>query len=290
VIKINGQSPLFNNTLFAAQLLKDAICDKFREEEGERPSVSLKEPYVGLHLFLDGQQATVYFDTSLEPLFKRGWRREAVEAPLQETMAAAVLRLAGYTGAGFLCDPCCGGGTILIEAALIATKTAPGFYRTTWGFEKLKEHDAVLWQKVKDEADSQRIPLRANSIFGIDFHKDALRVSKVNLIGVGLQDEILLTHSNFAEAEMPERFDLLVANPPHGERLGEEENLVPLYRALGDFIKHKGKQGAKAFVYTSSLALSKEIGLKADKRHVICSSGQECRVIELSVKHSDEIA
>ena len=286
VIKVNGQSTLFNNTLYAAQLLKDGICDQFRTKTGERPSVSLKDPDITLHLFLEESKATVYYDTSKEALFKRGWRQEAVPAPLQETMASAVLRLSGYKGEGLLIDPCCGGGTILIEAAMIATKTPAGFYRDSWGFTALPDHDETLWQKVKQEADSQRVPLRKDSIMGLDIQKDAVRISKVNLISASFQEEIILTQSNFQEATLPERFDLLVANPPHGERLGDEEQWIPLYRDLGDFIKHKGQDGAKAFVYTSSLALSKEIGLKADKRHVITSSGQECRVIEITVNHS----
>ena len=288
VIKVNGQSTLFNNTLYAAQLLKDGICDQFRTKTGERPSVSLKDPDIILHLFLEESKATVYYDTSKEALFKRGWRQEAVPAPLQETMACAVLRLSGYKGEGLLVDPCCGGGTILIEAAMIATKTPAGFYRDAWGFTALPDHDEKLWQEVKQNADSQIVPLREGSIIGIDIQKDALRICKVNIISAGFQEKIVLLQSDFKEAALPERFDLLIVNPPHGERLGDEEQWVPLYRDIGDFIKHKGQHKAKAFVYTSSLALSKEIGLKADKRHVITSSAQECRVIEISVTHSSK--
>ena len=282
-IRTNGESPSFNNTLYASQKLKDALCDQFREKEGKRPSVNVKAPKVLFQLFLDNNKATVYFDTSLEPLFKRSWRREAGSAPLQETMAAAILRIAGYKGEGLLCDPCCGAGTLLVEAALIATHTPSGFKRTVWGFEQLAIHDKALWDKVRLEADSKKILLRPDSIIGIDVHKDSLRMAKANLISAGFQDEVTLLLGDFIANPLEQKFDTLVANPPHGVRLGQAEWLTSLYRSLGDFIKQNGKPGAKAFIYTSSLELSHEIGLKADQRHVISSSGRECRIIEISV-------
>lgn len=128
-IDANVKNPQLRNSLFAAQVMKDAICDQFREKFGERPNVDTRNPDIQLNLFIQNEEAIVSFDTSGVPLHKRGYRTENVQAPIQESLAAALLRIAGYKGHENFCDPCCGSGTFLIEAAMIATITPPGFLR-----------------------------------------------------------------------------------------------------------------------------------------------------------------
>src|SRR5262249_15308890 len=140
-----------HNSLFAAQVAKDAICDRMRKETGGRPSVQIQHPDVQLNLFIQQQYGLISLDTSKEPLHKRGYRLEAVEAPLQETLAAAILRLARYSKELIFLDPCCGSGTFLIEAALIATQTPPGYLRKEWGFMRHPEYDSSEWLKVRNK-------------------------------------------------------------------------------------------------------------------------------------------
>ena len=133
--------------------MKDAICDQIKEITGSRPNVDVKNPDVQLNLFIHNDQAYISVDTSGMPLHKRGYHQEAGEAPLQESIAAALLRLARYEATDILFDPCCGSGTILIEAALIASRTAPGYLRQKWGFMLLPQFSFDDWLKVKTEVD-----------------------------------------------------------------------------------------------------------------------------------------
>ena len=159
------------NSLFAAQVVKDAICDQLREKHGHRPSVDVANPDIQLNLFIQNTAGVISFDTSGIPLHKRGYRQETVEAPMQESLAAAILRLANYTKDQILLDPCCGSGTILIEAALMATNTAPGYLRQKWGFTKHPRFDTLEWLSVKNKLDENRIPLQPQHLFGIDIAK-----------------------------------------------------------------------------------------------------------------------
>ena len=152
-IDANVSHPRLRNSLFAAQVVKDAICDHFRDKTGERPSVDVKNPDVQLNLFIHNESCVISFDTSGHSLHKRGYREETVEAPLQETMGAALLKLANYQGNEIFYDPCCGSGTLLIEAALIASKTPPGFLRRQWGFFHLPDYNESTWLQYKMEAD-----------------------------------------------------------------------------------------------------------------------------------------
>lgn len=279
-IDVNGKHRAFSNTLFAAQVLKDALCDQFRDKTGKRPNVQLQSPDVQLSLYLENDNVSISFDTSGDPLFKRGYRKEVVTAPLQESYAAAFLRMARYTGNEILLDPCCGSGTILIEAALIASHTPPGYLRKKWGFFGLPEYSRTEWEAVKKEHDSKIRPIAPNRLFGYDISKDNVWVAIVNLRSSGFFDKIQVTKQDFMEATPEVLPNLVVCNPPHGGRLDTPERLQPLYRALGEFLKQKLAKPARAFVFTSSLELSKEVGLKPKQRHVIKLSGTDCRLLE----------
>lgn len=279
-IDANTNNPNIRNSLYGAQVVKDAICDQLKERFGRRPDVDVKNPQIQLNLFIDRERASISFDTSGTVLTKRSYRQETVEAPMQEALAAALLMLANYQGTEILCDPCCGSGTLLIEAALMATKTPPGFLRTRWGFLNLPEHSNDHWLKVKIEADSRRVPLQPNQIFGADINKQAVHSSKVNLRAAGLHQVIEVTQSDIRDYTPPVPPSFIITNPPYGLRLNDVEHLKSLYRDIGDFMKNKTSKPARGFVFTGSLELSKEVGLSSLRRHVVEQSGIDARLLE----------
>ncbi|MEI8366187.1 MAG: THUMP domain-containing protein [Parachlamydiaceae bacterium] len=279
-VDANVNHPQLRNSLFAAQVVKDAICDQIRQRAGWRPSVDVKNPDVQINLFIYREWAVVSVDTSGQSLHKRGYRQETVEAPMQETLAAALLSLSGYKGTEVLYDPCCGSGTLLTEAALIATHTPPGFLRARWGFFYLPKHSQELWLKVKAEADSKRIPLPKGMIYGTDVNKQAVYATKVNLRAAGLHHNVEVVNCDFRDYVPPVPPTFVITNPPHGNRLDDVEHLCPLYRALGDWMKRNTAKPAKGFVFTSSPVLAKEVGLATTRRHVIESGGVEARLLE----------
>lgn len=271
------------NSLFAAQVLKDAICDQMRQQKGKRPSVDVQQPDVQFNLFIHQQNAIISFDTSGAPLHKRGYRQETVEAPLQETLAAAILFLANYSPEMIFLDPCCGSGTLLIEAALMATHTPPGYLRTKWGFMHHPKFDNLEWLKVRNQSDEKRISLLPQHLFGIDRSQGAVRATKINLKAAGFSQQVEVEQADFRDYHPQIQPDFILTNPPHGRRLEEEEQLKPLYRALGDFIKHQGSKPGKGFVFTSNLNLAKEVGLAAKKRHVLSQGGLDSRLLEFDI-------
>jgi len=279
-IDANVNHRQLRNSLFAAQVVKDAICDQMREKTGKRPSVDVQQPDVQINLFIQQQNAIISFDTSGDPLHKRGYRQESVEAPIQESLAAAILRLANYTKDSILLDPCCGSGTFLIEAALIATNTPPGYLRTRWGFARHPQHDHAEWLRVRNQADEKRIALSPQHLFGIDRSQTAVRATKINLRAAGFSQQVEVNQEDFREYTPPIAPNLIIANPPHGRRLDEEEQLRPLYRTLGDFMKRQCEKPGKGFVFTSNLELTKEVGLSAKKRHVLSNGGLDSRLLE----------
>jgi putative N6-adenine-specific DNA methylase len=271
------------NSLYAAQVVKDAICDTMRKRLGVRPSVRVDNPDVQINLFIDHQNAVISLDTSGVPLHKRGYRQESVEAPIHETLAAAMLRLANYKAEDVFLDPCCGSGTFLIEAALIASCTPPGYLRKYWGFMQHPSFDSATWLRVRNQLDSKRVELQPNHLYGLDISKNAVRATKINLRAAGFHQQVQVLQDDFREFVPAVLPNLILTNPPHGRRLEEEDTLVPLYRSLGDFMKRSSAKPARGYVYTSSLDLAKEIGLAAAKRHVLNSGGVEGRLLEFEL-------
>lgn len=277
----NVSHPNLKNSLFAIQVLKDAICDSIRAKRGTRPDVDIKNPDVQINLFVHERKGVISFDTSGVPLYKRGYRMDTVGAPLQETLAAAVLMLSPWEFP--LLDPCCGSGTFLVEAAMIATKTAPGFLRKKWGFMLHPQFNSLNWLKVKNGCDEQRIPLAPDSIVGIDLDAQAITAAKANLKAAGFDKGVRLINGDFVYFEPQPQPKTVVANPPYGVRLKASEDLTELYRELGHFMKRKCAKPAKGFILTGSLELSKEVGLAAKRRHRVSNGGIESRVLEFDL-------
>jgi len=282
-IDANVSHPRLRNSLFAAQLVKDAICDQLRKRVGWRPDVNVKSPDVQLNLYVSEKAGVISFDTSGKPLHKRGYRQETVEAPMQETLAAALLTLARFQGNEIVCDPCCGSGTLLIEAALMASKTPAGFLRSSWPFMLLPEYSQEQWLKVKVEADSARMILPKGQFFGADISKQAVHACKVNLRAAGLHQTVEVMQHEVSAYEPPIPPNFVITNPPYGKRMEDFGHLVSLYRTLGDFMKRKTAKPARGFIFTGSPDLAKEVGLAASRRHVIDNGGIEARLLEFDL-------
>jgi 23S rRNA (guanine2445-N2)-methyltransferase len=263
---------------FITLRIKDAACDKFRAQTGSRPSVDTAQPDVRIHAFLDAERFTIYLDTSGEPLFKRGLRQIAGEAPLRENLAAGILKLAGWTPGTPLLDPMCGSGTLLIEAAQIARGIPPG-YKRGFAFERLRSFDAEKWARIREDADAHIRQDAATPIFGSDLFGDALGLARENLAVSGLADAVSLKQANVLEISAPAAAGVLVTNPPYGVRLGEQEKLAAFYPQLGNLLKKKFA-GWQAHLFTADLRLPKLIGLSPSKRTPLYNGPLECRLYE----------
>lgn len=282
-IDANVDSREIRNSLFAAQVVKDAICDQAMERTNMRPSVDTANPDVQLNLFLQKDHAVLSLDTSGAPLNKRGYRQEAGEAPIRETLAAALLKIGNYQPDNIMIDPCAGSATFLIEAALIASNTPPGIFRKKWGFFHHPEYREENWLKVKIEEDGKRIPLKKGHFFGVEINKNTHRIALGNLKASGMHPFITISLGDFKEFEPLPAPNFLITNPPYGKRLEEEGHLISLYRALGDFMKRKIAKPGRGFVLSASQALSKEVGLAAKKRHIVDNGGIDARLLEFDI-------
>lgn len=276
-IDANVSHPKLKHSLFAAQVVKDALCDCIREAKGERPSVDIKEPQVQLHLFVHNKRATISLDTSGSPLYKRGWKVKRGEATMPETLAAALLRHAGYREGQKLCDPFCGTGTILIEAAYIATRTPSGFLRKAWGFLHMREHDAKKWENFKRVFDEKRIPLEKGVIFGADKDLTELSLCRAHLAKLGFIEQIELAHKEVFSYVPPSTPTLIVTDPPLGKRL---QSSSKVYEDFGLFLRRLG-EGPKVFVLSQSEEAVLPAGYAIAARHPISHGGMDMFLFEL---------
>ncbi len=251
--------PALRNSHFAALVVKDAICDQLREHLNGRPSVDLSHPDLQLNLFIHRQVATLSLDTSGAPLYKRGWRQETLEAPLQESLAAAVLKIARYEPASdILCDPFCGSGTLLIEAAMIATHTPPGFFRKKWGFSSLPLFSLPAWQSFKSSIDQKRIQLFPGKIIGADRDPSAVQLARRHLELTGFASQIEVYSRSIDRFHPPIAPTLLISNPPYGHRL---QSSTAIYQDLSHFLSLHHIQ--RAYILAPEDQLSKVSGLSS---------------------------
>lgn len=253
-----------NNSLYASQCLKDGIADYFRSKNGKRPDVEVVNPDVRFNLHIEKDTATISLDTSGESLHKRGYRLLAGEAPMQETLAAAIIRISKWDGQNTLYDPMCGSGTILCEALMHYCRIPAQALRKKFGFYNLPEFNRNEWNKVKADSDSNVRPLLKNIIRGSDKSPDAIKIARKNLSRLPYSDAVELSSTSFDQIKEFES-GTLITNPPYGIRLGESEEVQNLYKVFGDFLKTKCA-GTSAFIYTGNPELRKFIGLKTTKR------------------------
>ena len=245
---------------YAALCLKDSIVDYFRDRFGKRPNVDTLDPDVWFDLHIQNNRATISLDTSGGSLHRRGYRTESVEAPMQETLAAAIIRLSEWDGARPLYDPMCGSGTLLSEALIHYCRIPPGILRTGFGFENMPDYDKTLWAEVKREADNHKRELPDGLISGSDISSEAVNTARKNIGRLPGGNAVSLTKKDFNSIPGLEN-NLIVCNPPYGIRCGKKENLETLYRSLGEFLKHRCT-GAEAYIYLGDKSMFKHIALR----------------------------
>jgi 23S rRNA (guanine2445-N2)-methyltransferase len=271
------KSPL-TSLNFATLKIKDAVCDKIRRLTGRRPSVDTHQPEIPIQAHLTDRDFTLYLDTTGEPLFKRGKRIAAGEAPLRENLAAGILRLVGWEPGIPLLDPMCGSGTFLLEAALMALDIAPGLGRH-FAFEKFKHFDGRRWREVLQRSQARQRPKTPLAIYGSDLSGDMLKAARANLTVGGLEKLVSLKQANVLEIAAPANEGIIVTNPPYGVRLGEQRELAEFYPKLGDVLK-KNFTGWRAYVLSADMRLPKLIRLAASKRTPLFNGALECRLFE----------
>jgi putative N6-adenine-specific DNA methylase len=254
------------------------VCDKIRRLSGHRPSVDTGAPDVPIQGHLSAREFTLYLDTTGEPLFKRGWRTAAREAPLRENLAGGMLRLAGWTPGTPLYDPMCGSATILVEAAHMALAIAPGLGRH-FAFEKFKNFEARSWLELTRQATARRRPKTALTIFGSDHSGEALQAARANLRAAGVEHVVSLERADVLEVGAPASAGVIVTNPPYGVRLGARQDLAAFYPKLGDVLK-KRFSGWRVYILSADMRLPKLIRLAASRRMPLFNGALECRLFE----------
>ena len=264
---------------FATLRVKDAVCDRFRADVSARPSIDKRAPDVRVHAYLTERDATIYVDTSGEPLFKRGYRRDAEEAPLRENLAAGLVALTGWKPGDALLDPMCGSGTIAAEAALIAADRAPGLART-FGFQKLAWFDGPPWQRMKQAARDRITPVpRSPFVFASDIAPGAVGKTLSNLRAAQVEAFVRVEQADFLTRAAPAPHGVLLANPPYGVRLADLDALAKLYPRIGDALKQRFA-GWTAFLFTGDLRLPKLIRLRVERKTPLFNGALECRLFE----------
>ncbi len=266
---------------FITLLVKDAVCDRFREHCDERPSVDTLDPDVRIHVFIEDEKLMLYLDTSGDALFKRGIRQHTNIAPIRENLAAGILRLSGWKPGTPLLDPMCGSGTFLIEAVQMALNIQPGIARS-FAFEKLLNFDKAAWQAMKDAAIAAQLPPKPLEIYGSDMYGDAMKTAWRNLHEAGLSECVELNQANILEISAPRDHGIMVANLPYGERMGELDELAELYPKLGDALKKKFG-GWTAYLFTADKAILKLMRLSPSKRTPLFNGAIECRLLEYKI-------
>ncbi len=245
---------------YAALKLKDAIVDMIRDQVGTRPDVDRREPDVSINLHIENNRATISLDAAGQSMHRRGYRLDAMEAPLQETVAASIIRMTEWKADRPLLDPMCGSGTILAEALMMATGTPSGYLHQSFGFEQFPDFDLWAWSARKKEIDDAIKPIEKGLISGSDIDSEAVRFARKNLSRLPHGDLVTLSRADYRDLDSFEN-GVLVTNPPYGVRLNGGMRIEDFYKNLGDFFKQKCA-GTTAYVYVGKPELLKTVGLR----------------------------
>lgn len=272
VIDATVYSEFFHNSLFVTYRVKDAIVDYWSEKTGKRPNVNAQTPDIRINLHIGNDLLTLSLDSSGESLHKRGYRVATTEAPINEVLAAGMLRMAGWHGQSDFYDPMCGSGTLLIEAALMARNIAPGVFRQSYAFEKWPDFDADLWNDIYND-DSQEREF-THRIYGSDASFYAIQQATKNVKSAGVQHDIELKQIRLEELQGGQ--GLIMMNPPYGERLKSNKEMEDLYSAIGTALKHHFVDST-AWIISSNAAAMKCIGLKPSKKYHLLNGELDCQ-------------
>lgn len=262
----------FRHSKFVAYKVKDAIVDYFRDLNGKRPSVRINRPDVLLNIHIAHTSCTLSLDSSGESLHRRGYRQEAVEAPLNEVLAAGMVMMTGWKGECDLIDPMCGSGTIAIEAALIARNISPGVFRKEFAFEKWVDFDQNQFDAIYNDDSEERE--FTHKIYGYDNNPQAGEIAIRNVKAAGASKDIVLKVQPFQQFEQPTEKSIMITNPPYGERISTND-LLGLYQMIGERLKH-AFIGNDAWILSYREECFDQIGLKPSQKALLFNGPLEC--------------
>ena len=273
-------SDTFRHSRFVTYRVKDGIADYFMERCGKRPSIRLNSADYQFNVHINGKEVTISLDSSGEPLYKRGWRVAQTEAPINEVLAAGIIKLSGWDGECTFVDPMCGSGTFLIEAALIATNINPGVYRKGFAFQNWPDYDADLYDSIYNDDSNERE--FNHKIYGYDILGKAVAISNANIKNAGLSQYIEVERKPIEEVDSAPEKGVLVTNPPYGERLTSDE-LPMLYKTLGDKLKKVFTGYDCWLIVGSNKELIDNLGLKASLHYPLLNGDIECELREYMI-------
>jgi 23S rRNA G2445 N2-methylase RlmL len=272
-------NPTIRDSRCANVKCKDAIVDRIKEKCGRRPDSGPDQRQVVVNLYWKNDQCAVYFDTSGEPLCRRGYRKIPMTAPMQETLAAAVIKATGWSGGGNFINPMCGSGTLAIEAALAGLNRAAGILRGNFGFMHLKGFNKALWNDLREEAKREAKKNLACRIIATDLRREAVEAARKNAETAGVEHLIDFDVCDYSGTTIPTGGGVVILNPEYGERMGRMKELEGVYKGIGDFFKQKCK-GYTGYIFTGNLNLTKKVGLKPKRRVSFFNGPIECRLLE----------
>jgi putative N6-adenine-specific DNA methylase len=274
-------SECVSHSKYAALRVKDAIVDRLRERSGRRPSVDVAQPDVRFRVTVRGRRVDLALDSSGAPLCRRGYRLHGGTAPLNETVAAAVVLFSGWDATSHAVDPLCGSGTLLVEAALVACNVAPGSLGRPFGFMTWPDFDRVLWNRLLSEARGAVGQPRPGLIVGGDQSADAVAVARANAARAGVSSCVEVRQASFQDLAAPPAPGVVLTNPPYGVRLGASR-LAELYRDLGDRLK-RAYGGYDAWILSGNLSALKSLGLRSTRRVTLLNGNIECRLVHYPI-------
>jgi putative N6-adenine-specific DNA methylase len=275
----NVRNPTIRDTRFANLRCKDAIVDRIQIRKGRRPDSGPDRTGAVVSLFWRDDRCTIYLDTSGEPLSKRGYRRIPLNAPMQETLAAGVVKALEVKPGDHFVNPMCGSGTLAIEAALAATGRVPGLTRQNFGFMHLLGFDLRAWEDMKKEAKAKVIKTLPAPIIATDIDEKAVDAARKNAMTAGVDQLITFGICDFTDTPIaPDSAGAAVINPGYGMRLGDEDRLIDTYRGIGAFFKQKCNQNYRGAIFTANANLAGQVGLKANRKIPFVSGKIECRL------------
>ena len=280
-VKTSAQHCPLKSLDFVTLRIKDAVCDTFTKLNGARPTVNSNRPDIRIDAFLDATHLTLYLGTTGDSLFKRGFRESTVEAPLRENLAAGIVQLTGWNGTTPLLDPLCGGGTIPLEAAMIARKIASGLGRR-FAFELFSNFDPALWKTVQAQAQAKQLPASPAPIYASDRDARAVQTATEQFTRAGVAGDITLTQTDLFDLTPPQEPGTIVMNPPYGVRLGTQADLDVFYPKLGSWLKTRCV-GWRVYLFTGDLRAPKLIGLAPTRRTPLFNGAIECRLYEFLI-------
>jgi len=268
-----------NDTRFANVKTKDAIVDRIRDRMGRRPDSGPGRHGAVVHLHWEDERCEVWLDTSGEPLSRRGYRKIPLEAPMQETLAAAVILATGWDGGMPLVNPMCGSGTLAIEGALIALGRAPGILRQNFGFMHILGFDRTAFERQRDALKKAARRKVAGRIVATDIRHEAVDAARQNARTAGVEHLIEFAACDFRDTPVPGGGGVVILNPEYGERMGDAGKLGEIYKEIGNFFKNRCL-GYRGYIFTGNLELAKTVGLRTKRRIPFYNGPIECRLLE----------